>query len=71
MSTKTIIAILLVTLGIVVLTYSGITFNTPGKPIDFIGIHIETTNSHFIPPVAGAFALVGGILLLVVKPRQI
>ena len=71
MNTKTIVAVLLVTLGIVVLAYSGITFSTPGKPIDFIGLHVETTHSHFIPPVAGALALVGGIVLLVVKPRQV
>jgi hypothetical protein len=71
MNTKTIIAVLLVTLGIVVLAYSGITFSTPGKPIDFLGMHIETTHSHFIPPVVGALALVGGIMLLVVKPRQV
>ncbi len=71
MNMKTIVAVILVTLGIVVLAYSGITFNTPGKPVDFLGIHIETTNSHFIPPVAGAFALVGGIVLLLVKPRRV
>ena len=71
MNTKTIVAVILVTLGIVVLAYSGIAFNTPGKPVDFLGMHIQTTNSHFIPPVAGALALVGGIVLLVVKPRQI
>ncbi len=71
MNTKTVIAVLLVTLGIVVLAYSGITFNTPGKPIEFLGMHIETTHSHFVPPVVGALALVGGIVLLVVKPRQI
>jgi hypothetical protein len=70
MSTKTIIAVLLVTLGIVVLTYSGLSFTTPGKPIEFLGMHIETTHSHFIPPVAGAIALVGGVVLLFVKPRQ-
>ena len=70
MNAKTIVAVLLVTLGIVVLAYSGITFKTPGQPVDFLGIHIETTNSHFIPPVAGALALVGGILLLIVKPRR-
>ena len=61
----------MVAFGIVVLAYSGITFNTPGKPLDFLGIHIETTHSHFIPPVAGALALVGGIVLLLVKPRQV
>ena len=70
MNTKTIVAVLLVTLGIVVLAYSGITFTTPGKPVNFLGIHIETTDSHFIPPVVGALALVGGIVLLVVKPRK-
>ena len=55
----------------VVLAYSGITFKTPGKPIEFLGINIGTTDSHFIPPVVGALALVGGIVLLVVKPRRV
>jgi drug/metabolite transporter (DMT)-like permease len=71
MNMKTIIGVVLVTLGIVVLAYSGITFKTPGKPVDFLGIHIETTDSHFISPVVGALALVGGILVLVVKPRRV
>lgn len=71
MNTKTIVAVILVTLGIVVLAYSGITFTTPGKPVEFLGMHFETTNSHFIPPVVGALALVGGIVLLVVKPRRV
>ena len=71
MNTRTIIAVILVTFGIVVLAYSGITFNTPGKPLDFLGMHIETTRSHFIPPVAGALSLAGGIVLLLVKPRQV
>ena len=70
MSTKSIVGVILVTLGIVVLTYSGITFTTPGKPVEFLGLHIETTDSHYIPPVVGALALVGGIVLLLVKPRR-
>ena len=70
MNTKTIIAAVLVVLGIVVLAYSGITFTTPGKPVEFLGIHIQTTDSHFIPPVVGALALVGGIVLLLVKPQR-
>ena len=69
MNTKTIAAVILITLGIVVLAYSGISFTTPGKPVEFLGMHIKTTESHFIPPVVGALALVGGIVLLVVKPR--
>jgi len=71
MNAKTLFAVLLVTLGIVVLAYSGITFKTPGKPIDFLGIHLETTSSHFIPPVVGAIALVGGIMLWLAKPSKV
>ena len=68
---KTIVAVLLVALGIVVLAYSGLSFKTPGKPIEFLGLHIATTDSHFIPPAVGAIALVGGIVLLVMKPKSI
>jgi hypothetical protein len=64
------IAMILIALGIVVLAYSGITYKTPGKPVDFLGVHIETTRSHFIPPVAGALALAGGIVLLVAGPKN-
>ena len=71
MNTKTIAAIALVVLGIVVLAYSGISFTTPGKPIEFLGMHIQTTNNHFIPPVVGVLALVGGIVLLLVKPQRV
>jgi hypothetical protein len=69
MNSKTI-AVILIVLGLVVLAYSGITFKTPGKPVDFLGLHFETTHSHFIPPVAGAFALVGGIVLLLVNNKR-
>ena len=71
MNTKTIVAVILVTLGIVVLAYSGITFTTPGKPVEFLGMHFATTDSHFIPPVVGALALVGGIVLLLVNPKRV
>jgi hypothetical protein len=70
MNIKTIISILLITLGIVVLAYSGLSFTTPGKPIEFLGLHIATTTHHFISPVVGALALVGGVVLLLVKPRS-
>jgi len=71
MNTKTIVSVLLIVLGLVVLAYSGLSFTTPGKTIDFLGMHIATTDSHFIPPVAGALALIGGIALLLVKPRSV
>jgi len=71
MNTKRIVAVVLVVLGIIVLAYSGITVTTPGKPVEFLGLHIATTDSHFIPPIVGALALVGGIVLLVMKPRPV
>ena len=71
MKTKTIAAVILITLGIVVLAYAGISFKTPGQPVNFLGMHFETTTSQFIPPVVGALALVGGIVLLVVKPKSV
>ena len=69
MNSKTI-AVILIALGIVVLAYSGITYTTRGKPVNILGAHIETTQSHFIPPVAGALVLAGGIVLLVVNPQR-
>jgi len=68
---KTIISILLITLGIVVLAYSGLSFDTPGKTYNILGMHVATTDSHFIPPVAGALMLVGGVVLLLVKPKSV
>ena len=71
MNLKNIISILLITLGIVVLAYSGLSFTTPGQPVEFLGLHVATTVHHFVPPAVGAIALVGGILLLLVKPRSV
>jgi hypothetical protein len=70
MRSKTIVAGLLIALGIVVLAYSGITYKTRGKPVEIGPLHVETTKSHFIPPAVGAVALVGGILLLVRDTRK-
>lgn len=70
MNTKTIVAVILIALGVVVLAYSGLSFTTPGKPVEFLGLHIATTDSHFIPPAVGALALVGGIVLLLVNPKR-
>ncbi len=71
MSSRNMIAVILITLGVVVLAYSGITFRTPGQPVVIGPVHVETTHSHFIPPVAGAIALVGGLVLLVVGNKKV
>ena len=70
MNSRGLVAIVLIVLGIAVLAYSGITLKTPGKPVDLGPVHIETTKSHFIPPVAGTVMLVGGIVLLFAGGRK-
>ncbi len=70
MSSTRMIAVILIVLGIVVLAYSGITFKTPGQAVVIGPVHVETTRSHYIPPVAGAIALVGGLVLLVAGNRK-
>jgi hypothetical protein len=73
MNTGTIIAAILVILGIVILGCSGIAFTTPGKAVDFPGLRIlQTTHHYFIPQAFGAVALIGGgIVLLFVKPKNV
>ena len=71
MSSKTIAATVLVALGINILAYSGISLTTPGQTVNFLGLHLATTESHFIPPVVGAVALVGGIVLFMTGNRRI
>ncbi|MEY4246212.1 MAG: hypothetical protein RLZZ245_3797 [Verrucomicrobiota bacterium] len=71
MYVKTTAAIVLIVLGVIVLAYSGISFTTPGETIQFFGIRIETRETHFIPPIFGALVLVGGIVLLLIKPRSV
>lgn len=70
MNLKTGFAVLLIAVGIVVLAYSGIVFTTPGKPVRFLGIELATTETHSIPPAAGALALVAGIVVLFIKPQS-
>ena len=69
MELKTV-AIILITLGAVVLFYSGITYETK-KPHEVLGVHFETTERHFIPPVTGALMLVGGIALVAMNRNKV
>lgn len=71
MNIKAIVAIILIILGVAVLAYSGISFTTPGETVQFLGLRLETRETHFIPPVIGALGLVGGIALLLLKPRSV
>lgn len=64
-------AIVLVVLGVVALTYQGITYTTAGESVDFGPIHITTERTHTIPlaPVLGVIALAGGVALFFASRR--
>ena len=72
MSPKTIIAIILIAVGVVAFTYQGITYTTREKVVDLgpIQMTAEKTKTIPLPPILGAIALVGGIVLLVVGNRK-
>ena len=68
-----IIAIILIVLGIAALAYQGITYTTREKVVDIGPIQMTAEKSKTIPlpPILGALALAGGIVLLVVGYRKV
>ena len=72
MKTYTLTGIILIVIGIVALAYQGITYTTREKVVDLgpIQMTAEKTKTIPLPPIAGAVALVGGIVLLVVGSRK-
>ena len=72
MRPKIIIAIILIALGIAAFAYQGITYTTREKVVDIgpIQMTAEKTKTIPLPPIVGAIALVGGIVLLVVGSRK-
>lgn len=72
MKPKHVIAIILIALGIVAFVYQGITYTTREKVVDLgpIQMTAEKTKTIPLPPIVGAIALIGGIVLLVVGSRK-
>lgn len=72
MKTSTLIAIILIAIGIVAFAYQGITYTTREKIVDLgpIQMTAEKTKTLPLPPIVGAVALVGGIVLLVMGKRN-
>lgn len=72
MKTNTVLAVILIVLGIVALAYQGITYKTTEKAIDLGPIQVTAEKTHTIPlpPILGGIALVGGILLLITSGRK-
>ena len=73
MNTKMIVAILLIALGIVAFAYQGITYKTREKAVDLGSLQVttETTKNIPIPPIVGAIALIGGVVLLISNAKKV
>ncbi len=67
MKTAPLLGVILIILGALALAYQGITYTTHKKVLD-IGPLQATEEQHKtipLPPIVGAIAIVGGIVLLV------
>ena len=72
MKTNTLIGIILIAIGIVSFAYQGINYQTKEKVVDIGPVEVtsEKTKKIPIPPIVGAIALVGGIVLLITDRRK-
>ena len=72
MKANTLFAIILIAIGIVAFAYQGITYKTREKVVDLgpIQVTAEKTRTLPLPPIVGAIALVGGIVLLVMGRKK-
>jgi hypothetical protein len=72
MSAMRIAGLVLVAVGIVVLVWGGVFWTDRDTVIDAGPIEVTTENREglALPPVVGAIALVGGIVLLVIPARK-
>jgi hypothetical protein len=72
MKTYTLTGIILIVIGVVALAYQGITYTTREKVVDIgpIQVTADKTRTLPLPPIVGAVALVGGIVLLVMGSKK-
>ncbi len=61
------LGIILMVLGLAGLAWGGFTYTTREKVVDIGPIHASKEKTHDVPlpPIAGALAFVGGVVLLV------
>ncbi|MGH9741757.1 MAG: DUF3185 domain-containing protein [Candidatus Acidiferrum sp.] len=66
MGGKTVVGIVLIVIGIIALAYQGLTYTTHKKVLDVGPIHATKEEHHTIPlpPILGALALIGGVVVI-------
>jgi uncharacterized membrane protein HdeD (DUF308 family) len=67
-----LIGVILIVIGIIALAYQGITYTTSEKVVDLGPVQVEAKREKTLPlpPVIGAAALIGGIVLVLVSARK-
>lgn len=72
MKTNTIVGIVLVILGVLALAYQGINYNRQETVMNVgpMKVSTETHERLPLPPILGALALAGGVILLVVGAKK-
>jgi len=66
------LGIILIALGLVGLAWGGFTYTTREKVVDVGPIHATRDKTHSVPlpPIFGAVALIGGVVLLVAGKKE-
>ena len=66
------LGVILIVLGLFGLAWGGFTYTTKEKVVDIGPIHAtrEETHSVPLPPIVGAVALIGGVVLLVAGRKK-
>lgn len=72
MKPVTLVGIALIILGVLALAYEGITYTTREKIIDLgpLQASVDKKKSIPLPPIVGAVALAGGVVLVIVGARK-
>jgi len=66
------LGIILIAIGLLGLVWGGFTYTTREKVVDIGPIHATRDQTHNVslPPIAGAVALIGGVVLLAARRKE-
>lgn len=72
MKPLTLVGIVLIAVAIAAFAYQGISYTTREKVVDIGPLHMTAEKTRTLPlsPIVGGFALVGGIVLLVMESKK-